>query len=211
MCAPDASELLRFSGLFFVLGRQVEPFARRVGPRCRPVLSAPGRSHAKLGRSRAKLDRLRAKLDSKTAFGPPSSGQTALPATARTLKIELPCRRELNFHVFAVLGFNADFLLNLEGLVRLLGSTWSLLGASWAQLGRSWAQLGLNLGALGRNLGAFGPSLGPFGAILGALGAILDALGASLDALGGNLGALGGTLDALGVNLGPTWTYLRPT
>ena len=76
----------------------------------------------------------------------------------RTLRIELPCRRELNFHVSPLWAFNGAFWLNLYSLGRFLGSTWSLLGASWAQLGVSWPPLGLNLAALGLNLDALGPS-----------------------------------------------------
>ena len=75
--------------------------------------------------------------------------------------------------------------LYLEGLGRLLGSTWAQLGRSWGQLGRSWGQLGGNLGGLGT--------------ILGALGANLDALWAtwtfqsfSWAALGGSWARLGG-------------------
>ena len=71
---------------------------------------------------------------------------------SRILKIELPCTRELNFHVFPVSAFSRDFWLNLERLGRLLGSNWSFLGTSWPQLGRSWDQLGANLGAPGTNL-----------------------------------------------------------
>ena len=66
----------------------------------------------------------------------------------------LPCRRELNFHVFATLALNRAFWLILERLGRLLGSTWALLGPTWGQLGRSWGQLGGNMGGLGTLLGA---------------------------------------------------------
>ena len=79
---------------------------------------------------------------------------------SRTLKIELPCRRELDFHVFPVSAFNRDFWFNLERLGRLLESTWSFLGASSPQLERSWHQLGANLVAFGPNLGALGVNLG---------------------------------------------------
>ena len=107
---------------------------------------------------------------------------------SRTLKIELPCRRELNFHVFPVSAFSRDFWLNLERLGRLLGSTWSFLGASWPQLGRSWDQFGANLGAPGTNLAptwALGgpswdelePTLGYHGRSCNALGALLVTLG----------------------------------
>ena len=61
---------------------------------------------------------------------------------SRTLKIELPCRRELHFHVFPVLAFNRAFWLNLERLGRLLGSTRALLGPTWAPSGPTWALLG---------------------------------------------------------------------
>ena len=80
---------------------------------------------------------------------------------SRTFKIELPCKRELNFHVFPVSAFNRDFWLNLERLGRLLELLGRLLGASWPQLGRSWDQLGANLVAFGPNLGALGANLGP--------------------------------------------------
>ena len=107
---------------------------------------------------------------------------------SRTLKIELPCRRELNFHVFPVSAFNKDVWLNLERLGRLLGSTWSFLGASWPQLGRSWDQLGANLGAPGTNLAPtwallepswdqLEPTLGYHGRSCNALGALLVTLG----------------------------------
>ena len=79
----------------------------------------------------------------------------------------LPCSRKLNFHVFAVFAFSGAFWLNLEGLGRLLGSTWSLLETSWAQLG-------LNLGALGANLDARGLNLDALGANLRREGALLD-------------------------------------
>ena len=112
------------------LGRQVRPSARQVGPPWALLgakLGCPSakldRSHAKLGRSRAKLGRSRAKLDSETAFRPPRSGPTGLPATARNLKIEIPCRRELNFHAFAASAFNTNFWLNLERLGHLFGAT----------------------------------------------------------------------------------------
>ena len=101
----------------------------------------------------------------------------------------LPCRRELNFHIFAALAFNMAFWLNLERLGRLLGSTWSLLGASWAQLGRSWGQLGDNLSALGASLGALRTLLGPTWALLGpawaheaSLELLSEALGRVLEA-----------------------------
>ena len=100
---------------------------------------------------------------------------------SRALKIKLPCRRELNFHVFPVSAFNRDFWLNLERLGRLLGSTWSFLGASWPQLGRSWDQLGGNLGAPGTNLaptwalgGQVGMNLNPHWAIMGDLVTLLE-------------------------------------
>ena len=101
-----------------------------------------------------------------------------------TLKIELPCRRELNFHAFPVSAFNGDFWLNLERLGRLLGSTWSFLGASWPQLGRSWDELGAILGALGptwrqlgRLWGQVGTNLNPHWAIMGDLVTLLVTLG----------------------------------
>ena len=76
------------------------------------------------------------------------------------LKIELPCRRELNFYVFPLSDFNRDVWLNLECLGSFFGSTWSFLGASWAPFGP-------NLGALGANLVAFDPNLGALDANLG--------------------------------------------
>ena len=79
---------------------------------------------------------------------------------SRTLKIEFPCKRELNFHDFPVSAFSRDFWLHLERPGRLLGSTWSFLGASWPQLGRSWDLLGANLGAFDPNLGATKGDLG---------------------------------------------------
>ena len=102
---------------------------------------------------------------------------------SRALKIKLPCRRELNFHVFPVSAFNRDFWLNLERLGRLLGSTWSFLGASWPQLGRSWDQLGANLGALGTNLI-------PLWAIMGALVTLLERYWSLLGASGSFKGDL---------------------
>ena len=107
---------------------------------------------------------------------------------SKTLKIELPCRRELNFHVFPVSAFNWDFWLNLERLGRLLGSTWSFLGASWAPLG-------LNLGALGTNLAPtwapsvptwtlLGPTWDQLEPTLGYLGRFWNALGHSWALLG---------------------------
>ena len=95
-----------------------------------------------------------------------------------TLKTVLSCRRELNFHVFAVLAFNKTFLdhlgaswaplgLNLDALGRLLGLTWTLLGPTWTlwvptwahlgpawtllePIGRTWSQLGRSSAALQR-------------------------------------------------------------
>ena len=104
-----------------------------------------------------------------------------------TSKIELPCRRELDFHVLAVLAFNRAFWFYLERLGRCLDST--------------WAPLGLKLDVLRANLDALGANLVALGADLDALGANLDALGANFDALWANLGALGANFDALGVNL----------
>ena len=95
----------------------------------------------------------------------------------------LPCRRELNFNIFAVLAFSGAFWPNLERLGRLLGSTWRVLGASWALLRRSWGQLGSNLGALGVN--QLGDYLSGFGAILGALGGSWARLGLLRICLGG--------------------------
>ena len=96
----------------------------------------------------------------------------------------LPCRRELNFHIFGALAFNMAFWLNLERLGRLLGSTWSFLGASWPQLGRSWDQLGANLGAPGTNLAPtwalLGPSWDQLEPTLGYHGRSCNALGALL-------------------------------
>ena len=92
---------------------------------------------------------------------------------SRTLKIELPCRRELHFHVFPVLAFNRAFWLNLERLGRLLGSTWALLGPTWGQLGRLRGQLGRSWGQLATNLSVLWAILGALEAILGALGALL--------------------------------------
>ena len=97
----------------------------------------------------------------------------------------LPCRRELNFIVFAALAFNMAFWLNLERLGRLLG----LLGASWALLGHSWGQLGGNLSALETSSGALRTNLGPTWALLGpawaheaSLELLLEALGRVLEA-----------------------------
>ena len=111
---------------------------------------------------------------------------------SRTLKIELPCRRELNFHVFPVSAFSRDFWLNLERLGRLLGSTWSFLGASWPQLGRSWDQLGANSGAPGTNLAPTWALGGPS----------WDELEPTLDYHGRSCNAL----VALLVTLGRLWT-----
>ena len=117
---------------------------------------------------------------------------------SRILKIKLPCRRELNFHVFPVSAFNWDFWLNLERLGRLLGSTWSFLGASWPQLGRSWDQLGANLGAPGTNLaptwalgGQVGTNLNPHWAIMGDLVTLLERSWSLLGASGPFKGDLG--------------------
>ena len=107
---------------------------------------------------------------------------------SRTFKIELPCKRELNFHVFPVSAFNWDFWLNLEPLGRLLGSTWSFLGASWRQLGRSWDQLGANLGAPGTNLA---PTWAPSDPSWDQLKPTLACHGRSCNALGALLGTLG--------------------
>ena len=117
---------------------------------------------------------------------------------SRTLKIKLPCRRELNFHVFPVSAFKRDFWLNLERLGRLLGSTWSFLGTSWPQLGRSWDQLGANLGApgptwrqLGRLGGQVGTNLNPHWAIMGDLVTLLERSWSLLGASGPFKGTLG--------------------
>ena len=77
---------------------------------------------------------------------------------SRTLKIELPCRRELNFHVCQVLAFSRVFWLDLERLGRLLGSTRALLGPTWAPSGPTWALLGPTCEQLERTLGHLGRS-----------------------------------------------------
>ena len=112
----------------------------------------------------------------------------------------LPCRRELNFHVFATFALHGAFWLNfggswaplelyLEGLGRLLGST-------WAQLGRSWGQLGRNLGAPGANLGATWAASGPSWALLGPTWTHFELHGPSKASLGLLLEALGRVLEA---------------
>ena len=100
---------------------------------------------------------------------------------SRTLKIELPCRRMLDFYVFPLSAFNRDVWLNLERLGRLLGSTWRFLGAFWPQLGGSWDQLGVNLGAPGTNSaptwalsGQVRTNLSPLCAIMCALVTLLE-------------------------------------
>ena len=93
---------------------------------------------------------------------------------SRTLKIELPCKRELNFHVFPVSAFNRDVWLNFECLGRLLGSTWT---PTWALLGPTWRQLGRLRSQLGRFRGQVGTNLNPLWALLGALAALLSTLG----------------------------------
>ena len=77
---------------------------------------------------------------------------------SRTLKIELPCRRELNFHVFQLWAFNRAFWFNLERFGRFLGSTWSLLGSTWALLWPTWALSGPTWDQLERTLGYLGRS-----------------------------------------------------
>ena len=84
---------------------------------------------------------------------------------SRTLKIELPCGRQLNFHVFAVSASNKNFWLNLERLGRFLGgASWSPLGrlldSTWSILGPTWALLGVSLAHLGRSWGQLGRTLG---------------------------------------------------
>ena len=87
-----------------------------------------------------------------------------------------------------------NFGLCLEGLGRLLGSTWRVLGASWAQLG-------LNLGALGANLGTTWALLGP----------TWEQPGRPRDHLGRSWGQLGRTLSYLDfpkLLLGCSWRLL---
>ena len=103
---------------------------------------------------------------------------------SRTLKIELPCRRELNFHVFPDSAINRDFWLNLESLVLNLELLGRLLGASWPQLGRSRDQLRANLGAFGPNLSAFEATWDQLDPTLGYLGRSWSALGHSWAPLG---------------------------
>ena len=121
---------------------------------------------------------------------------------SRTLKIELPCRRELNFHVFPVSAFNIIFCLNLERLGRLLGSTWSFLGASWAPFGPNlgalgtnlaptWAPLGPTWRQLGRLGGQVGTNLNPHWAIMGDLVTLLERSWSLLGASGPFKGDLG--------------------
>ena len=95
---------------------------------------------------------------------------------SRTLKIELPCRRELNFHVFQSWAFNRAFWFNLERFGRFLGSTWSLLGSTWALLWPTCGQLGRSRGQLVTNLSALWVILDALESILGALGALLGTL-----------------------------------
>ena len=107
----------------------------------------------------------------------------------------LPCRRELNFQVLAVLALNRAFWLNLEGLGRLLGSTWALLGPTWGQLGRSWGQLGRPRGQLGGNLGGLGAILGALWANLGVFWVTWAFQSISWAALGGFWARLGAPED----------------
>ena len=77
------------------------------------------------------------------------------------------------FYVFHTIS-KVNLGLYLEGLGRLLGST--------------WAQLGLNLGALGANLGETWALLGPTWTHFGQLGRPRDHLGRSWGQLGRTLG-----------------------
>ena len=132
-----------------------------------------GRSWAQVGRSWAK-------------FGPRWSISGALA----TLKIKLPSRRELNFHVFAVLAFNRALWAQLGSLGRLLGRSWALFAGSWTVVGpyfgrswallwrswpevgrfcpnfcSSWVEVGRSWAQVGRSWATFGPSWSLSGAL----------------------------------------------
>ena len=135
------------------------------------------------------------------------------------MKIELPCRRELNFHVFAILAFNRAFWaspgaswtllgLNLEPIERFLKPTWYLLGASCVQLGASWAPLGVNLERLDASWAQLGASWAPSWALYNRLCSSPWPLGRQVELCTAVCAALPGLL---GAKLGSVQPFVRLT
>ena len=133
-----------------------------------------------------------------------------------TLKIELSCRRELNFHVTSRRAFHLvkydmkrmssifdisqnlyifdwflailfnEFDLHTRGLN--LELTGSLWGRTWPYSGASWAQFGASWASIG-------VALEPLGRVLGSTWGLLGRFWANLEALGINSETLGRFLD----------------